>query len=115
MHRRNVFAGPYLDRVAHLRHDPDWLSAALADERSRAIPIWNSKNLIAEHPAADSPAGSVVASAGFVEFSALPAGKSAPEDFIFLGTQNQAHYFAYEIEADEPPQLLPNADRKSVV
>jgi NAD+ diphosphatase len=109
MHRRNVFAGPYLDRVAHLRHDPDWLSAALADERSRAIPIWNSKNLIAEHPAADSSAGNPVASAGFVEFSALPSGKWALEDFIFLGTHEEAHYFAYEIEADEPPQLLPNA------
>jgi hypothetical protein len=48
MRQRNIFAGPYLDRAAHLRQDPAWFAAALADERSRAIPVWNSRNLIAE-------------------------------------------------------------------
>src|ERR1700721_776418 len=48
MQQRNIFSGPYLDRAAHLRQDPEWFAAALADERSRAIPVWNSRNLIAE-------------------------------------------------------------------
>ncbi len=107
MHRRNVFAGPYLDRVAHLRQDEHWLAAALADARSRAIPVWNSKSLITE--ASDAPPGAPTARAGFVEFSALPSGTANLGSLIFLGTHEQAHYFAYELEATEPPLLLPNA------
>ena len=48
MQQRNFFAGPYLDRAAHLRTDPQWFANALADERSRALPVWNSRNLILE-------------------------------------------------------------------
>src|SRR5450432_2688171 len=46
MQQRNVLAGPYLDRTAHLRQDPEWFANALADERSRYVSIWNSRNLI---------------------------------------------------------------------
>ena len=64
MQQRNIFAGPYLDRAAHLRQDPEWFAAALADERSRAIPVWNSRNLIAE---GDAPR------AVYLELSRIPA------------------------------------------
>lgn len=110
MHRQNVFAGPYLDRVAHLRQDAAWLTAALADERSRAIPVWNTKSLVAADPGDAEPThGSPSARAALVAFSALPAGTRNAEDFIFLGMHEQANYFAYEIESAEPPQLLDNA------
>ena len=47
MQQRNILAGPYVDRAAHLRKDPSWFANALADERSRYLPVWNSRNLVA--------------------------------------------------------------------
>jgi NAD+ diphosphatase len=42
----NVFSGPYLDRVAHLRTDEGFLAAAVADPASLLVPVWRSKNLL---------------------------------------------------------------------
>jgi NAD+ diphosphatase len=112
MHRRNVFAGPYLDRVAHLRHDPQWLATALADPRSRAVPVWNSRSLIDEQaaePFAPAPAAGDLARAAFIHTAELDPAAARLEDFIFLGSRGDAHYFAYEVHASEPPLLHPTA------
>ena len=98
MRQRNIFAGPYLDRAAHLRQDPAWFAAALADERSRAIPVWNSRNLIAE---GDSPR------AAYVELTHIPAERRTDADLILLGRFGDTNYFTYEIESIEPPPLPP--------
>jgi NAD+ diphosphatase len=98
MQQRNIFAGPYLDRVAHLRQDPAWFAAALADERSRAIPVWNSRTLIAE---GDTPR------AAYLELSQLPPENHNGTDLILLGQFGGTHFFAYEIESVDPPALLP--------
>jgi NAD+ diphosphatase len=110
MHRRNVFAGPYIDRVGHLRQDEEWLAAAMADSRSVAIPVWKSQSLITvgEAPGVATP-GVATPGAGFVELSAL--GKDAPkqEELILLGRRGDAYLFAYEVESDEPPVFFQNA------
>jgi NAD+ diphosphatase len=98
MQQRNIFAGPYLDRAAHLRQDPAWFAAALADERSRAIPVWNSRSLIAE---GDTPR------AAFVDLAHLPPERRTGADLVLLGRFADTNYFTYEIESMEPPQLLP--------
>jgi NAD+ diphosphatase len=98
MQQRNIFAGPYLDRAAHLRQDPAWFATALADERSRAIPVWNSRNLIAE---GDPPR------AAYLELTSLPSERRTSADLILLGRVGDTNYFTYEIEAIEPPALLP--------
>jgi len=100
MQERNVFAGPYLDRAAHLRQDPDWFAGALADERSRAIPVWNSRSLIApgEKPRA-----------AFIELSRMPPGRRGAADLILLGRIGETHYFAADFDSIEPPVLLPGA------
>ena len=98
MQPRNIFAGPYLDRAAHLRRDPAWFAAALADERSRAIPVWNSRSLIAE---GDAP------HAAYLELGNVPPERRNDADLILLGRLGDTHYFAYEIESTEPPALLP--------
>jgi len=98
MQHRNIFAGPYLDRAAHLRQDPAWFAAALADERSRVIPVWNSRTLIAT---GDAPR------AAFLELSQLPAGTHNGTDLILLGQFGGSYFFAYEIESIDPPVLLP--------
>ena len=98
MQQRNIFAGPYLDRAAHLRQDPAWFAAALADERSRAIPLWNSRNLIAE---GDTPR------AVYLELSRLPAERLNGTDLILLGRFGDTSFFTYEIESIEAPRVLP--------
>jgi NAD+ diphosphatase len=98
MQQRNIFAGPYLDRAAHLRQDPAWFAAALADERSRAIPVWNSRNLIAE---GDNPR------AVYWELARIPPERRTDEDLILLGRIGGASYFTYEIDSIEPPPVPP--------
>jgi NAD+ diphosphatase len=96
MQQRNIFAGPYLDRSGHLRQDPEWFAAALADERSRAIPVWNSRNLIAE---GDAPR------AVFLELSRIPLEQRNSTDLILLGRLGDTNFFTYEVESIEPPFL----------
>src|SRR6202451_73691 len=98
MRQRNIFAGPYLDRAAHLRQDPAWFAAALADERSRAIPVWNLRNLIAE---GNAPR------AAYLELSRVPLERRNGADLILLGRFGDTNFFTYEIESIEPPPLLP--------
>jgi NAD+ diphosphatase len=98
MQQRNIFAGPYLDRAAHLRQDPEWFAAALADERSRAVPVWNSRNLIAE---GDSPR------AVYFELSLIPPERRNDSDLILLGRYGDTNFFTFEIDSVESPPLPP--------
>src|SRR5271163_2571287 len=100
MQQRNIFAGPYLDRAAHLRQDPAWFAAALADERSRAIPVWNSRNLIA---GGDPPR------AEYFALSRIPPEQRNGEDLILLGRLGETSYFTYEIESVDPPPSPPGS------
>jgi NAD+ diphosphatase len=94
MQRRNIFAGPYLDRNAHLRQDPAWFAGALADPHSRAVPVWNSRSLITE---GESPR------AAFFELSGITQDRRNSTDLILLGRFGDTSYFACEIDAIEPP------------
>jgi NAD+ diphosphatase len=110
MQERNVFAGPYLDRAGHLRADPAWLESALADPRSRVLPVWDSKNLVVgEAPAASSNAWESAAADGsmlkaaFFGIEEIPPQRRA--DLILLGRREGIVYFAYELESAEPPSV----------
>ena len=100
MQPSHVFAGPYLDRAAHLRQDPAWFAGALADERSRAIPVWNSRNLVAE---------GVDPRAIYLPLSEIAPQRHSDDELILLGRIGDTHYFAYEIESIEAP--MPSAGR----
>jgi NAD+ diphosphatase len=91
---RNIFAGPYLDRAGHLRHDPAWFTAALADERSRTIPVWNLRNLVAE---GEAPR------AVHLALSDLPPERRNETHLILLGRFGDTNFFAYDIDSVEPP------------
>src|ERR1700728_923521 len=95
MQQRNILAGQYVDRAAHLRKDPSWFANALADERSRYLPVWNSRNLVA----AEAPR------AALLELSAVPQALRNDNDLILLGRFGDIDVFAFEIESTEPPQL----------
>ncbi len=92
-------AGPYLDRAAHLRQDPAWFAVALANQGSRYLPVWNSRNLITT---GDAPG------AALLELSAVPEARRNDADLILLGRLGAADVFAFEIVATEPPQLAAN-------
>jgi NAD+ diphosphatase len=96
MQQRNILAGPYMDRAAHLRKDPAWFANALADERSRYLPVWNSRNLIT---ADETPR------AALLELSAVPQACRNDNDLILLGRFGDRNVFAYEITSTEAPQL----------
>jgi NAD+ diphosphatase len=99
MQRRNVFAGPYLDRASHRRSDEAWFADALADDRSRVVPVWNSRSLIA----GSDPR------AVFLELDAVPAEQRSLAALILLGRFHDVNLFAYEIESVHPPQYADGA------
>jgi NAD+ diphosphatase len=95
MQPRNILAGPYLDRAAHLRKDPAFFSSALADMRSRVLPVWNSRNLVeGETPRA-----------AFLELAAVPEERRSANDLTLLGRFGGADIFIYEVDGLEPPLL----------
>ena len=96
MQRRNVFAGPYLDRGGHLRQDSEWYAAALADPRSRVVPVWSSRSLVS---------GEEEPHAAFLQLRDLPYDRRGLADLILLGRHEDVSYFAYEMEGIEPPVL----------
>jgi NAD+ diphosphatase len=109
MQERNFFAGPYLDRAGHLRADPAWLEGALADPRSRVLPIWDSQNLVREETTGSSSGApqSVVAEGPMLRAAFLGMDEIAPQrraDLVLLGRRDGEDYFAYEADsADTPP------------
>jgi NAD+ diphosphatase len=96
MQQRNILAGQYVDRAAHLRKDPAWFANALADERSRYLPVWNSRNLITE---------AEVPRAALLDLAAVPAQRRNDNELILLGRFGDDNVFAYEIESSDAPQL----------
>src|SRR3984885_12520601 len=94
MQQRNILAGQYVDRASHLRGDPAWFANALADERSRILPVWNSRNLIEGEPPR----------AAMLELSALPEERRSAEQLILLGRFRGIDMFTVEIVSAEPPQ-----------
>ena len=99
MQQRNILAGPYADRAAHLRKDPAWFANALADERSRYLPVWNSRNQIVDGGAPR---------AALLELSAVPEARRNDGDLVLLGRYGNINVFAYEIASTEPPPLGEN-------
>ena len=98
MERVNIFAGRYLDRMAHLRQDPAWFDGALADAGSRVVPLWNSRNLIAE---GDRPR------AVLLELGEVAAERRNADGLILLGNFGGTNCFAFDIDGIEPPQFAP--------
>lgn len=101
MRTPNVFAGPYLDRAAHLRKDPAYVAAALADPCTLIVPLWQARNLVRR--------GDRASAAAFIEVTheirrTLPDG-----ELVLLGRFHGRAAFAAEITAESPPALLPDA------
>jgi NAD+ diphosphatase len=124
MHERNVFAGPYLDREGHVRADPARLESALADPRSRVLPVWKSLNLVADADGADASSSGARQSAAANEPAVRAAFLGIDEialerraGLVLLGRRDGTDFFACEIESAEPPPNPPGtrfADLRAV-
>ncbi len=94
----NVFAGPYLDRIAHLRKDEAFVAAALRGAQARIVPVYQSRILVQRGPEGWSAA---YAEATHLQF--LPALGAEP---VMLGRFGECVYFATEVATPEPVQAL---------
>ena len=96
MQRRNVFAGPYLDRASHRREDPDWFATALSDPGSRVLAVWNSRNVVTDTTAPQ---------AAYLELAQLPDTNRDGAELILLGHYGKRSMFAFEFEGVDAPPL----------
>jgi NAD+ diphosphatase len=97
----NVFAGPYLDRVAPLRKDPQLLARALSEPETCILPVWESRNLVRR-----SPGGWV---AELLPPHAAAAGGFAPDaEWILLGRFRERLCFACDVPGELAPPAAPD-------
>jgi NAD+ diphosphatase len=100
----NVFSGPYLDRVAHLRKDEAWLAAALATDEAVIVPVWQSRSLVEVRPT--GVAAALLTAADFE-----PAERA--RSFVLLGCVESRTYFAVDVaEAERVLARFPDKDVK---
>jgi len=92
----NPLAGPYLQRLVHLRKDEARLRAALDDPQTLFVPVWRTHSYIAHvHEAVH---------AQFVSRPGLFGGFDVSQA-ILLGEFHQRLCFAVEIPATQTPEL----------
>ncbi|HJL03037.1 MAG TPA: NAD(+) diphosphatase [Polyangiaceae bacterium LLY-WYZ-15_(1-7)] len=86
-----------LDRAAHRRHDDAWLREALDRPETRLVPVWRSRNLVAE----GRPPTPLRPTVG--EHPALLEAGGAP---VFLGLDGEVPVFAVDLSPVEDPGAL---------
>ncbi|MDJ0826481.1 MAG: NAD(+) diphosphatase [Rhodobacter sp.] len=89
-----TFGGSGLDRAAERRGKSAEIARLLADPGTRALALWRGKPLMAKDSAGWLPIGHVV----------LAEAAEAP---VFLGLDDGAARFAYDVSAWEPPEVPP--------
>ncbi len=94
----NVFAGPYLDRIAHLRKDEAFVATALRGAQARIVPVHESRILVQRGPEGWS--------AVFAESSHVESLPTLGVDAVMLGRSGDCVYFAAEVSSPEPVQAL---------
>ena len=91
----NFYTATALDRVSHLRENPEWLADRLRHESSRLLPVWRERNLV-------SGIGSEPQSVHLpiYHIETLRAGDVEP---VLLGVVGDVAYFTLDIShIDEP-------------
>lgn len=93
----NIFAGPYLDRTAHLREDTAWLDVLREQGNAWLVPVWQLRNLIAS--------GGEAPTARLLEWHEAAPHIKRSEDLVLLGEFRSRPCFAFEFTGDPPPAL----------
>jgi NAD+ diphosphatase len=94
----NVFAGPYLDRIAHLRKDEAFVAATLRGAQARIVPVHESRILVLR-----GPDGWSAAFADSTHLEVLPALGAEP---VLLGRFGDCVYFAAAVTDPASVQSL---------
>jgi NAD+ diphosphatase len=93
----NVFAGPYLDRVARLRKDEAYLQGALRQPDTILVPVWRHRSLLRQE------AGRVCAA--LLSADHAIRARVADGELILLGQFRGRACFALELAAADSPEL----------
>ena len=101
MRTPNVFAGPYLDRAAHLRKDAAFVASALADPGSLLVPLWQARNLLRRADYARS--------AALVEVRHALRGEVPDGELVLLGLFRGHACFAVDLVTEPAPTLPADA------
>ena len=101
MRTPNVFAGPYLDRAAHLRKDAGFVASALADPGSLLVPLWQARNLLQHTGHARS--------AALVEVRHSLRAEVPDGELVLLGLFRGRACFAVDLAAEPAPNMPPDA------
>jgi len=96
----NVFAGPFLDRAAHLRKDAGFVASALADPGSLLVPLWQARNLLQRAGHARS--------AALVEVRHSLRAEVPDGELVLLGLFRGRACFAADLAAEPAPDLPPD-------
>ena len=94
----NVFAGPYVDRVAHLRKDAAFVRAAAGSDQARIVAVHDSRLLLRRDAQGWTP---VFLEARHVQRLSLP-----PDELVLLGRGDDRVYFAVEVADPGPLQAV---------
>lgn len=92
----NVFAGPYVDRVAHLRKDAAFVRAAACSEQARIVAVHDTRLLLRRGADGWSPV--------FLEARHAERLELSVDELVLLGRSDGSVYFAVEV-ADPAPLL----------
>lgn len=92
VHPANFYAGSGLDRVTQRRADEAWLSARLADPRSRLVPIWRAHNLFRARAGPEATPAPFFAAVG--ELGHLLNGS---DPLVLLGLLEEVAHFAIDL------------------
>jgi len=88
MDSHNHYADEILDRASHLRTDETWLTAQFKDERTLVIPVWRTRNLVANR---EQPQGVMLPTTRARDL--IDAARAT----VLLGIRNDVAHFAVDI------------------
>jgi NAD+ diphosphatase len=89
----NVFAGPYLDRIAHLRKDDAWVRDTLGRGDARIVPVCDSRNLVQREASG--------CAAVYLTSTHPLADGAITGEVVLLGRYESTTYYALEIARPE--------------
>lgn len=116
MSRHNFYTGAGLDRATHLRKDEAWLAESLADPRSRLVPVWRARNLVAGYSGDGEPFGAIMRGASALGERVSPVLLEAPAvrphiesgaAVVLLGLAEEVAHFAIDLSHLEAPEEAP--------
>lgn len=88
MNGDNHYADEILDRVSHLRTDETWVKAQVRAEQTVVIPVWRSRNLVANQA---EPRGVMLPTARARDLIKIANAT------VLLGLRNEIAHFAVDI------------------